>query len=381
VRTVVVLGAGLVGRVIARDLASDPGLSVLAVDRSSQALGSLAGPPRITVRQADLADPRTVAAIAREADAVAVAVPGFLGERVLREVLEAGRPVCDISFAPGDPLALDGLARERGVSAVVDCGVAPGLSNVLVGRGAAELARLESAEIFVGGLPFRRTWPYEYRIVFSATDVIEEYTRPSRFREHGVEVVRPALSEVELLDFPVVGTLEAFNTDGLRTLLRTIDAPNLKEKTLRYPGHADRMRMLRDTGYFSVEPVDLGHGVRVPPRALTERLLFAAWTRPEDEEEFTLLRVAVTGEAQGGRRVCIAWDLFDRTDLATATTSMARTTGFPCAIVVRMLLDGAWSVPGVHPPERLGADPAACAAVLDGLARRGVRVIRSSRAL
>ncbi len=144
--------------------------------------------------------------------------------------------------------------------------------------------------------------PFEYRSVFSPTDVIEEYTRPARIRENGRTVVKPALSEVEEVDVPVVGTLEAFNSDGLRTLLVTSKAANVCEKTLRYPGHAALMRAFRDAGFFGDAPVEAG-GVRVVPRALTEKLVFASWNRPPEEEEFTVLSVTCRGTRRGRTEV------------------------------------------------------------------------------
>lgn len=374
-RRVSVLGAGLIGRLISRDLASDPALDVVAWDRSEESLDALRrGAVPVEARAADLANSAEVDRAVRTADVVVVAVPGFLGTAVLADVIRAGRPVVDISFSPEDPFELDQLARRAGVPVVVDCGVAPGLSNLLVGRAAAELERMEEALILVGGLPRRRVWPWEYRAVFSPTDVLEEYTRPSRIRLHGVELIRPALSEPELVDLPGVGTLEAFLTDGLRTLLRTIDALTLREKTLRYPGHVEKMRFLREAGFLSAEPVAVAGGA-VVPRALAEALIFPAWKLPEGEDEFTVLRVEVRGEL-AGRPTTITWDLLDSTDATTRETSMARTTGFPCALVARILAEGAWTSPGVHPPESLGRDAAITRRILDGLAARGVSVRR-----
>ena len=374
-KRVAVLGAGLVGGLIARDLAADERLSVTAVDARAEALAGLAG-PRLATRRADLASPAGVSAAVADADVVALAVPGVLGTAALRAVLAARKPVVDISFSPEDPLALDAEAKAAGVPAVVDCGVAPGLSNLFVGRSVAELDAAEEVSILVGGLPLRRVQPFEYRLVFSLTDVIEEYTRPSRYRENGREVVRPALSDPELVELPVAGTLEAFNTDGLRTLLRTIDAPTLKEKTLRWPGHIATMWMLREAGFFSETPVRAG-GTEVSPRAVTEALLREAWRLPEGDDEFTILRVDVAGIKDGAPRR-IVWDLYDRTDPVTRATSMARTTGFPCAIVARLLAEGVWTTPGVHPPEILGRDAAVTQRILDELARRGVSVRRSA---
>src|SRR5262249_50792750 len=260
---------------------------VLSVDRSESALGALAGLPHLTTLRADLSSPAEIVRAVSAADVVAGAVPGFLGTAMLKAVLAAKKPISDISFAPENPLLLEDEARRSGVPAVVDCGVSPGLSNLAAGRAAGLFDKTESIRIFVGGLPVRRVKPWEYRIVFSATDVIEEYTRPARIVRDGRLVTVPALSEVEPFEDPRVGTLEAFLTDGLRTVLTTIRARNLEEKTLRYPGHAEKMRLLRDAGFFGEEPVEVG-GVRVPPRALTESLLFPAWRLPPGDEEFTL---------------------------------------------------------------------------------------------
>jgi lysine 6-dehydrogenase len=366
---VTVLGAGLVGSLIARTLAAD-GWDVLVCDRSEDALGGFAGLPRIATARLDFASGTAIAAAVAAADVVVGAVPGFLGHSMLRTVIDAGKPLADISFSPEDPLVLDGLAKERGVPAIVDCGVSPGLSNLACGRAAAWFETLDSIVISVGGLPFTRTPPWEYRIVFSATDVIEEYTRPARLVEDGKVVTRPALSDVTRFELPGVGTLEGFLTDGLRTLLTTVKARNLREQTLRWPGHAEKMRLLRDAGFFGDVPVEAG-GVRVSPRAVAEALLFPMWKRPEGEEEFTVLRVESRG-SRAGRPARLLHDLFDRTDAKAGATSMARTAGFPCVIAARLLSAGTFREPGVFPLELLGARPGLFAAFADGLAARGV---------
>jgi len=375
VKKIAVLGAGLVGSLMARELAADGRFEVTAFDRDAEALGALARTPRLSTRRADLASSAEVARAAADADVVVGAVPGSIGHTALKAALGSKKPVADIAFFPEDPLVLDALAKEAGVPALVDCGVSPGLSNMAAGRAESLLDETNAIRIYVGGLPFRRVKPFEYRVVFSGTDVIEEYTRPARIREHGRTVVKPALSEPEEIDVPVVGTLEGFNTDGLRTLLATAKAPNVSEKTLRYPGHAALMRAFRDAGFFSQEPVEAA-GVRVVPRALTEMLLFSAWKRPEEEEEFTLLRVVCDG-TKGGRRTRLTYDLFDRTDPATGATSMARTTGFPCVIAAGWLAEGRFAEPGVFPPERLGVRPALWDAMVTGLAARGVAFTES----
>ncbi|MFA6958852.1 MAG: saccharopine dehydrogenase C-terminal domain-containing protein [Thermoanaerobaculia bacterium] len=371
-KRITVLGSGLVGGVMTRDLASDGNYLVRAVDASPKNLSRLEGMERVELRQADLTSAAALRDAIADADAVVGAVPGWMGQSMLRTVIEAGKPIADISFAPEDPLDLDGLAKEKRVTAVVDCGVSPGLSAFAIGRAASKLTRTDSAVIYVGGLPVERYWPFEYRSVFSPTDVIEEYTRPSRLVEHGEVVVREALSEVELLDFPGVGTLEAFNTDGLRTLIRTMKIPSMKEKTMRYPGHADRMRMLREMGLFSDDAVEVD-GVKVVPRKLTEKLLFEKWRRPEHERELTVLRIVVEGVAPDGSRKRYSYDLLDHTDPTTGWTSMARTTGFPCAIMARAIVEGRCTAHGILPLELVAPDDALFAHMLAELGRRGVK--------
>lgn len=360
---------------MSKELAADGRFEVTAYDRSEEALGALAGFPRLRTVRADLASAGEIARATGAADVVVGAVPGFLGHAMLKTVIEAKKPLADISFAPEDPLAHDALAKRNGVAAIVDCGVSPGLSNLAIGRAESLFETTDSIRILVGGLPFRRVKPFEYRSVFSPTDVLEEYTRPARIRENGRTIVKPALSEVEEVDIPLVGTLEAFNSDGLRTLLVTSRAANVCEKTLRYPGHAALMCAFRDTGFFGDAPVDAG-GVRVAPRALTEKLFFASWMRPPGEEEFTVLSVTCRGTRRGRTEVR-RYGLFDRTDPKTGATSMARTTGFPCVLAASMLADGTWSRPGVHPPEILGREPAAWDAMVAGLAARGVSFTES----
>ena len=220
-------------------------------------------------------------------------------------------------------------------------------------------------EIYVGGLPRVRRWPYDYKAPFAPSDVIEEYVRPARFRVAGEDVVREALSEPELMDFEGVGTLEAFNTDGLRSLLANLDVPDMVEKTLRYPGHCELMRVLRRTGFFSNEPIDVG-GVKVRPLDVTSRLLFPLWSFEPGEEDFAVLRVRVEGES-----ATHVYDLADSYDRATGTSAMARTTGYTCTVVARLLAERAFAEPGVHAPESLAP---LRERILAGLAERGVVV-------
>ncbi len=372
---ITVLGAGLVGRAIVKDLAQDAAFHVTVVDINRQALDALTAEVPALPVCADVREPGRVAALVADADLVICAVPGFMGFETLRSIIEAGKNVVDISFFPEDAFLLDGLAKEKNVTAVVDCGVAPGLSNIIAGYVSSLLERVERFVCYVGGLPAIRHWPYEYKAVFSPIDVLEEYTRPARFVEYGQEVIRPALSDAELLDFPGVGTLEAFNTDGLRTLQRTLDAPFMKEKTLRYPGHINLMRVFRESGFFDTEPLDVG-GVAVRPIDLTSKLLFDHWKLRPGEEDFTVMQVIVEGE-RAGRRVRYTYDLLDRYDRETQTTSMARTTGYTATLVARQILRGQFTQKGICPPEFVGRTPGCYEELLAGYAERNIRLLQT----
>jgi saccharopine dehydrogenase-like NADP-dependent oxidoreductase len=371
---IVILGAGMVGSAIARDLAAEARWRVTAVDRDAQALQRLReiSQGAVQVLQADLRESAAFLPPVADGDLVISAVPGFMGGNVLRAVIEAGKDVVDISFSPEDPFLLDELARARGVTAVVDCGVAPGLCNIIAGYVYEQLERTERYTCYVGGLPQVRQRPYEYKVVFSPVDVLEEYTRPARLVENGQQVVRPALSEVELLDLPEVGTLEAFNTDGLRTLLRTLRIPSMREKTLRYPGHADLMRVFRDSGFFGTTALDV-EGQHIRPIALTARLLFEQWRLREGERDLTVMQVTVEGW-KGAQHLRYTYSLLDRYDDETQTTAMARTTGYTCAIVARQLLDGLFTQKGICPPEYVGRTTGCYENLLAEYAKRGIQV-------
>ncbi len=367
---IVVLGAGRVGSAIAVDLAKDEAFDVRVADRDAASMEKLKAAHGIPGERVDFSLPTTVGRAIVGADCVVSAVPGFLGFRTLRAVIEEGVDVVDIAFFPEDPFELDHLAKERNARAIVDCGVAPGMSNLLVGHADAHLDRTDSVAIYVGGLPVERVAPYEYRAVFSPVDVIEEYTRPARLVLDGKPVTKPALSDLELIEFDGVGHLEAFLTDGLRSLARTIDAPTMIEKTLRYPGHAEKIALLRDTGFLSEAPIEID-GREIRPIDVATALLFPIWELKEGEEDLTVMRIEIEG-AVDGRPARYRYDLLDRYDPTTRTTSMARTTGYTATMAVRLLAEGLWERPGIAPPELLGREPACVEFILDGLRARGI---------
>ena len=371
-KTVIVLGCGLVGSTLARDLAADSGFAVAVADVSRANLDRLSAEAGIRTIQTDLSAPERVKQLVADFDLVVGAMPSVLGFQTLRAVIESGKSFSDISFMIEDATELDELAKQHGVTAVFDCGVAPGLANMIIGHCDAQLDKTTDVVYYAGGLPLKRVRPFEYKAPFAPSDVIEEYTRPARMVENGRAVVRPALSEPELIDFASVGTLEAFNTDGLRSLIRTVKARNMKEKTLRYPGHCELMRVFRETGLFSKQEIEVG-GVKVRPLDVTSRLLFREWKFEPGDADFTILRVVVEGDKDGKRRR-YTYDLYDEYDEQTGQHSMARTTAFPNAIMARLIAGGTFSRPGVFPPETVGAEPGMLDRMVAQLARRGVRL-------
>lgn len=366
----IVLGCGLVGRLIARDLSRDKGFQVTVADIDENKLNQISRELDLKVIKVDLSIPKDIQKIVADQDIVIGAVPGFLGFKVLTSIIEAGKNIVDISFMAEDALQLDSLAKEKGVTAVVDMGVAPGMSHMIIGYVDSMLQETESATILVGGLPVTREWPYEYKISWSPLDILEEYIRLARVVECGKIVEKPALSDLELVNLPPIGTLEAFNTDGLRTLLHTLKIPTLKEKTLRYPGYAEKMRMLRESGFFNDQPIEVGK-VKVKPIELTSKLLFSQWKLQEGEEEFTIMRIIVKGR-KGSKRLIYTYDLLDYYDKKEKATSMSRTTGFPCAIMARLVAQGEYSTRGICPPEYIGREHKIFSKVLKELEKRNI---------
>lgn len=375
---VVVLGAGKVGGVIASDLALDPRLRVTVVDPSEEGLaavrGRLAGSgaeESLTAHRGDATDAALLGELAGDCAAFVGALPSHLGFGALRTVLGLGRPYCDISFMAQDAWDLDALAREKGTTAVVDFGVAPGMSNLLAGHAVGSLDSARSVAIYVGGVPRDPRPPHYFKAAFAPRDVVEEYVRPARIVENGELVVRPPLSDPEVLTFDGIGTLEAFNTDGLRSLATTLDVPDMKEKTLRHPEHAALMRQVASVGLLGEGSVETEEGTVSLP-ALLKAVFAPAWEYEEGEEDLTVMRIVVEGR-EDGAEVRHTWDLVDTYDAATATTSMARTTAFPCALMARELALGGFQRPGVVTPEQVADEPGLVDRILAGLAERGVR--------
>jgi len=346
------VGAGLVGKTMALDLSKnhelhlcDTNLNLLEKVKSEN--------NSIHIYQIDVQNNEVFTSWITDADIVLLAVPGFLGYEALKLIIECGKNVVDISFSPEDVLTLNELAVKNNVCAVVDAGVAPGIPNFLLGYWNSKML-INEFEYFVGGLPKNPKPPYNYKAPFSPIDVIEEYTRPARMMINSKIETKPALSDIEKINIMDVGELEAFNTDGLRSLLITMNhIPNMKEKTLRYPGHASLMQSI-------IKKDDFKDRIKN---------LLLDWKLEEDEPEFTVLDVNIYGNEKN-----IHYHMYDEIDFLSNSSSMARTTGFTATATVNMLLRNLWIKNGVSAPEIVGSNKECYYFLINYLKERNVNI-------
>ena len=370
---VIVLGGGMVGSTIGADLSGE--YDVTIADKNVQQLQHLESLYNVKTKVIDIIQ-SDIAELIKKFDLVIGAFPGHIGFETLRAIISAGKNVVDISFFDRDPFELDELAKMMNVTAVVDCGISPGLSNIILGFH-NEWMNIDSYKCYVGGLPVKKSWPYEYKAFFSPIDVIQEYIRPARLFKEGKMIIEDALSDQELIEVEEIGTLEAFNTDGLRTLLKTMKIPNMVEKTIRYPGHCDLMKIFRETGFFGEEEIEV-NGTTIRPVDLTTKLLFPFWKPEKNEEEFLFLKLIITGNEENVRKEII-YEIFDRYDAKTQTTSMTRATGFTCTSVARLVLKGKLKYKGICPPEYIGAIPGDYDTIINMMKQKNINIKMTER--
>lgn len=367
-KKIIILGAGMVGKAIAIDLAKK--YDVTSADIDSASLEYLSKNYNIKTKYLDVNVEAALAYSVKHFDLVVSAVPGFLGFQTISTVIKSGKNLVDISFLPEDITPLKELAVEYNVTAVMDCGVAPGLPNYIAGY-LNEIMEIENFKYMVGGLPKIRTFPFQYKAPFSPCDVIEEYTRPARYKKNKKILSKPAMSTLELVEFEKAGTLEAFNSDGLRSLLYILPKIiNMKEETLRYPGHIKMIKALMAAGFLDRNPVDV-NGVEVVPFDFTSKILFNSWKLDAGEPEFTILRINVVG-CENGVKKLIVYDLYDEYDKNENLSSMARTTGFTAAATADMILNGVFTSKGLFPPEIVGKHYGCLNYVLEYLKERNI---------
>jgi lysine 6-dehydrogenase len=385
-----VLGAGLQGSACAYDLLQNP--EVTQVRLADLNVGQLppflapytdpktvgAAHPRLIPTPLDARDTEAVRAIIREADAVMSALPYYLNGKMARHAAEVGTHFCDLGGNTEivfEQKQLDAVAKEHGVSIIPDCGLAPGMVNVLAQHGIERVerdgARVGSVRIFVGGLPQHPEPPLDYQIVYSLEGVLDYYTTLSWVVRDGKRAQVRALSEREPVRIDGVGELEAFHTaGGLSTMAFRYEGqiPTMEYKTLRYPGHAEIMEAIRELGFLGLDPVEV-KGVPVVPRDLALAVMGPRLRKPQGKD-LVALRVEVTGErADGGAPVRRAWELVDRYDEQRGISAMMRTTGYSLSITGQLqaggeIPAGVWTPDECIPAERYIAE----------LGKRGVEI-------
>jgi len=364
-KNIIVLGCGRVGRTICEDLSNN--FSVSVADISIKNLEKLKS-QKITKKNFDISNDIELVSNIRDFDLVISAVPGFMGFNTLKTIIEEKKNVVDISFFPENCLELANLAKKNNVSAIVDAGVAPGLSNLILGH-YDSLSEVNYYACYVGGLPVIKNQPFEYKAPFSPVDVIEEYTRPARLYENSKIIIKEPLTEKEIIHFKNIGNLEAFNTDGLRSLLYTMShIPNMKEKTLRFQGHAEKIEVLKQAGFFNENHVEIS-GKKIKPIDFTTKLLKNDWHLNENDLEFTVMKIEIDDEDY---RYTI--ELFDEYDTKKNQSSMSRTTGFTCTACANLISKNLISEKGIIPLEIIGKNNTHYDFVINYLKERSINL-------
>jgi len=350
---VLVLGCGMMGSVIAMDMAERDGVSDVVVadfdKKKPERLVARLKSEKISGHRIDVKDEQATRKLMKGVDIAVCALPVNLSVFVSKAAVGAGVHLVDLMS--GDrPLELDTPARKAGITILVDCGVAPGITNILAGRGANLMDEVDNISIVCGGIPQKPIPPLGYKIVWSTEELINMYCGKVKIVRDGKISEVDAMSGLEQIEFSEIGMLEAFYTDGLSTLLHTMKGrvKNMGEKTARWPGHAQKILAMRDTGFFDTEPVEI-HGANVIPREVAVSVLEKT-LRLGEEKDLTALRVDVSGR-KDGKEVELSFSMMDFFDETHGVTSMARTTGYTAAIVARMVARGEIKERGVIPPE------------------------------
>lgn len=374
-----VLGAGLQGSACAYDLLQNPEIKAVRLcDINVSSVASFLKPysgKRLFPTPLDAKDKDAVLALMREADAVMSALPYYFNLEMAKLAAEAGTNFCDLGGNTEiviEQKKLFPVVAEKGKSIIPDCGLAPGMVNILAQYGISQLDSTESVKLYVGGLPQNPVPPLNYQVVYSLEGVLDYYTTPSRvLRDSKAEQVA-ALSELEDIQFEGIGELEAFHTaGGLSTMASRYEGqiPEMEYKTLRYPGHARVMEAIRDLGFLSTESMEV-NGHRVVPRDLSVSVLGKALKKPSSPD-IVILRVIVKGMKDGTPKTH-TFELVDRYDEKLGISAMMRTTGFSLSITGQMQAEGKIA-PGVHTPDEcIDAQ-----AYIEALARRGVKITQS----
>jgi lysine 6-dehydrogenase len=373
-----VLGGGLQGSACAYDLLRNPAVtSVTVADIAPDRLPPwlTTNDPRLTISRLDAKDEAAALALMQGHDAVMSALPYYFNGTMARLAVEAGCHFADLGGNTEivmEQKKLDGAAKAKGLSVIPDCGLAPGMVNILAAEGIHRLDRTDKVKIYVGGLPQHPEPPLNYQIVYSLEGALDYYTTPSWVLRGGKPVQVDALSELETVEFPApVGALEAFHTGGgISTMPFAYEGKVdvMEYKTLRYPGHVDIMRPIRELGLLNNQAIEV-KGKKIVPRDVFIAAVHPKLFKPEGQD-LVALRVTVSG-MKGGQPASTTFQLLDYYDDKHGISAMERTTGYSLSVTGQMQADGRVALKGVHTPDE--AMP--FKGYVDALAERGIEIV------
>ena len=354
-----VVGAGLMGKVIAKDLIESENNSEVTIfdndDSALQNTKNFVTSSRLKTEKIDINDINASSGRLKNFSIILSALPHSASLNAIKTAIEAGISCVDlVGSMPEKRLELNKEAEDAGILVVPGCGVAPGISNICVARGIELLDETDNAFIYVGGIPRKKEPPLYYQTVYLLESVFNAYSRDAKIIENGVIITVPPLSGLENITFEQpIGDLEAFYTDGLGSLVVTVKNKiknKLFEKTLRYPGHVDAIKILKQCGLLDTDPVNVGN-IKISPRDIVIKKLENKLTLGP-EGDILVMRIIVEGKKnnEGCRHV---YDVIDYFDPHTGYTAMARTTGFPAVITAQMIINGEISEKGVKFPEQI----------------------------
>jgi len=378
---VLILGCGNIGSVAAEDIGkSIDSIEVVVADRNETRAKLIAegiSESNVSWIQLDAAKHNELVKTLEDFDLAMGFLPGKLGHRLAEACIDARNDLVDVSYMAENPLTLNDKAIKAGVTIIPDCGLAPGISNTLVGYAAGKFDKVQTVCIMVGGLPEKPVPPLGYVITWSLESLIDEYTRKARIVKEGEIVEVEALNGLEEIEFPNVGRLEAFYTDGLRTLPYTVsNVDNMWEKTLRYPGHAEKIKLLKALGFFDEKQINV-EDVSLSPRKLTVKLFDQKLRRPEIRD-IVAMKIEVSG-IKNDKHMRYVYHMLDRYDENRGITAMARTTAYPASIIAQLMLKKAVKAKGVVPLERLGVSEEFFSKFLNELEKREIRITEEEK--
>jgi len=366
------IGCGYIGSVLAEELIhgldfeeliiSDSGKE--KIEETAKKLGE-----RVVPLQLDISDYSNLLEVIENADLVIGLSPGRLGFNVMKACVEKKKDLVDLSFMAEDPFVFQKSASDAGVIIVPDCGVAPGLSNILIGRSSSQLDEVEDVSIFVGGLPQKPVPPLNYKVTWCVEDLFEEYTRKAKIIRNGKMVEVDALEGLEEIEFEGLGRFEAFFTDGVRTLHNTIKAENMWEKTLRYPGHAEKIKLIKKFGLLEKEPIA---SLNTSPwefmiKFWEENLSFI------EARDLVLMRIGVSGKKDSAK-ILYTYEMIDYFDERKNITAMGRSTAYTAFAVIKLIIEKRIAQKGVVSPEILGMDKKIFAEIRHILKERNLEI-------